>query len=520
MAQIHYRANLSSVAFPFLVEKAGRSVINRGPDHNYVNPITSEKDLDKDIGIPQVIYCHNVLPTEEGYTSIDYNQVVSAASASLAANESFVETVSLQSDSGQIVYIARTSAGQLFYYRAPNLTWTLLSEIPGITGKGLSVARVAGISYLYIANTGCYTFNFTTNVLESVTLAGLDMAAVLGILNSQGYMIAYTASAVAWSSLVDPLDFEPSLATGAGGGALEQLRGAVVTCLYTVTGFIVYSSVNAVVALYSGNDRYPFNFREISFSGGLIEVAGVTRESNAGFHYAYTTSGLQQIAPQETKSIFPALTDFLSAKTYDSFNSSTLELTKTRLASALLKSLAIVADRYLIISYGYPNLDFSIVYDIVLERFGKLKMQHVQAFEWWGHEIADTDRVKTSLAYLHADGTIVTANFSQSLGSYGMNPADKATFILGKLQYARSRLLTLHEVQVENVHPNTVFSLYDIPALDGKTWQTPVAGIENTVRNPAKNFFFRQTAENHSICCIGKFDLNTVVAVFTAAGRR
>ncbi len=519
MSQIPYRANLSASTWPFLISNAGRTVIVRGQDQNYVNPIASQEDSDKDIGVPQIIYCHNVLPTADGFQAVDYNTVVASA-AFLLAGDTFQDTVPVYSATGDVAYLAITTGGKLLYYRAPNSTWTLMSEIVGLAGKAMTVARVAGVTYIYFANIGCYTFNFTTNVLEPVTLNGLDPLLVLGILNSQGYMIAYTQDAIAWSSLVDPTDFEPSLATGAGGGNLEQIRGTVVACVYTVTGFIIYSTVNAVVALYSGNDRYPFNFREIAFSGGLIDVATVTDESNAGFHYAYTTSGLQQIAPQETKSIFHELTDFLSSKTYDDVNADTLAISTTTLASAIYKSLAIVADRYLVISYGYPGPSHAIVYDMVMKRFGKLKLAHIKVFEWWGHELADTDRVKTSFALLQETGEVLTVNFSRAVGSATIPTAAAATLFLGKFQLVRSRFTNLHSVEVENVHSGQPFSLRDLPTLDGKNFTTPIFGTENTISNPAKKFYFRVSAQNHTLAATGKFELTSIQLFLSSGGKR
>ena len=72
MAQISYRANLSSAIFPMTLARAGRSVIIPGPDQNFdrrVDPAGEQKDA----GIPQVIYMENVLPTANGYQSVAFD---------------------------------------------------------------------------------------------------------------------------------------------------------------------------------------------------------------------------------------------------------------------------------------------------------------------------------------------------------------------------------------------------------------------------------------------------------------
>mgnify|MGYP000223358631 CR=1 FL=1 len=79
MAQIVIRANLSSVQIPLLTEEFGRSVIVRQQDLNYVPATASKADNDKDIGIPQVFYAHNVMPTYYGYRSLAYSLQIPAA---------------------------------------------------------------------------------------------------------------------------------------------------------------------------------------------------------------------------------------------------------------------------------------------------------------------------------------------------------------------------------------------------------------------------------------------------------
>lgn len=69
MSQIPYRGNLSAAVFPMTIAKSGRSVINPGADQNFdkrVDPGASPGS----VGIPQVMYCENVLPTPEGFQSV------------------------------------------------------------------------------------------------------------------------------------------------------------------------------------------------------------------------------------------------------------------------------------------------------------------------------------------------------------------------------------------------------------------------------------------------------------------
>lgn len=69
MSQIPYRGNLSASIFPMTIAKSGRSVINPGADQNFdkrVDPGAAPGS----VGIPQIMYCENTLPTPEGYQSV------------------------------------------------------------------------------------------------------------------------------------------------------------------------------------------------------------------------------------------------------------------------------------------------------------------------------------------------------------------------------------------------------------------------------------------------------------------
>ena len=78
MGQITYRANLSAKAFPFISDNWGRTVITAGPDNTFNRQVSSAEDLDRDAGIPQIYYCHNVMPFAQGFQSVSYLDVIPA----------------------------------------------------------------------------------------------------------------------------------------------------------------------------------------------------------------------------------------------------------------------------------------------------------------------------------------------------------------------------------------------------------------------------------------------------------
>lgn len=73
MAQISYRANLSTAVFPMTLSRAGRSVIIPGPDQNFDRRVDPQGQQQRDASIPQVIYMENVLPTSNGYQSVAFD---------------------------------------------------------------------------------------------------------------------------------------------------------------------------------------------------------------------------------------------------------------------------------------------------------------------------------------------------------------------------------------------------------------------------------------------------------------
>jgi hypothetical protein len=70
-------------------------------------------------------------------------------------------------------------------------------------------------------------------------------------------LLAWNETTLYWSSTTDPTDFTPSLATGAGSGGVQNIKGAITIAAPISTGLIVYSNQNAVAAVYSGNARFP-----------------------------------------------------------------------------------------------------------------------------------------------------------------------------------------------------------------------------------------------------------------------
>lgn len=527
MAQITYRGNLSAKAFPFLTDFQGRTVIVAGTDNTFNRAITANEDLDKDVGIPAIYYCHNVLPAPYGFNSVGYEKVLSAV---IPDNINFTSVNLIRSNvlsatvNGPRVYFAPHIDGKSFIFGLGAAVWTQVNTLVSITPTTVvTYATVQGITYIYFSNVGCYKYNSATNTLIPVVLTGLAAANIIGITSYQGYMLAYDTNSVYWSSVLDiaftlnSVDFTPSLVTGAGNIRPEGARGPITIVLPATFGLSVYTTSNIVSAVYSGNSRYPFNFKEVVSSGGCSSHSLVTYDANTGAQYAYTTSGLQLVTATSTSTVFPEVTDFLAGQDFEDFDEVTQLFVRSTLASPMKKAITTIADRYLIFSYGVSSLTHAIVYDMSQKRFGKIKYPHVDVFEYEYPDPNTTDAPRRSIAFLSPNGEVNVLNPSVTFAK------SNGVILLGKFQLMRSRTLTLEGLEIQTVHPNQSAIAYDLVSDTGGTIESvrKVAGFEVSKSGQSQRVYkFHTTGINHSILLIGGFFLASFLLTFHIHGRR
>ena len=524
MSQVVIRGNLSSANFPLLAELSGRSIVVRQYDQNYTPPVSSKEDADKDIGIPELLYCENVLPTEHGYQSVGYSSPVNSAGVTFA---DCVES------NGYTFACTSGAVNRKVFVLGLVGDWVEISAtvlLPTYMGK-LHVAVLNGVIYLLVigSTVGIYSYDPNTQALSVVTLTGITLGTtVLGMLACQGYLLIYTNKEVYWSSLVTPTDFTPSLATGAGGGAVQALKGDIITCVPHTTGFLIYSTENIIAVPYSGNNRYPFIFREIPSSAGLLTTyttPAVASDPTTGNHYAVTKAGLQLVSMQQSQGVFPDVSDFLANGKINSFNQTTNTISISSTVSISTVRLTTVADRYLFISYGTttgsPYLDYEniLIYDSVLKRWGKLVHNHKFVITSGFRALVDTraqfgKNTFNLLTYSGQGYAAVTSTEDIS----GLTASGVA--VIGKYQHVRSRLIQLQTVEVENVKSTSTFSCSDLYTLDGKTFNVKDGTLLYSTQNLRKYGFGSVVGVNHSLLFKGAFNLVTIQLAFNIHGRR
>jgi len=510
MPLLTHRINLDSPIFPLLSELLGRTIIVRGSDQTHPSTFATQIASDP----PQLYYAHNVLPTPYGYQSIGYDPFIPGT-----IYTDFFHIVTLrESLTGLTALLGITKSGKVLISTLAVPTWSeiTLSDGAVVRDKNISIAFVHGITYIYFYKLGCYVYNFTLGQLVLVNLSGLVPSAVRGIVGSNGYLLAFgDGNSLAWSSIIDPTDFVPSLITGAGAGNIEGAQGETIAGITVQGGIIFLNATNASSALYQSNGRFPFMFNTIVGCGGLSDpkfAAYLALDSIAA--YAYTTSGLQAINPRNAEFIVPEVTEFLSGRRLEDFDENTLSLSVTTPTNVIKKKLAWIADRYLVISYGDELLTHAIVLDTLLSRVGKLKIDHVAIFEFTLYDQTIYETPKKSIGVLKLDGSVVVVDTDIS------SDLSSGIAILGKYQYVRERLLQLQSVDLENINGNNSFQLYNSITLDGKTLQVPVAGYDTGNTGLSKTYKFHATGINHSLIAKGRFNLVSGILSFNIAGKR
>lgn len=537
MAQIPFRANLQTTSFPLLSELSGQTIIVPAQDQTFipgVSPPATAADgattVPADRGNPQIYYGHNVMPSTQGFQSIGYDIAYTGIDwqGTPVSPVEFKDTKLIQG--GQVVvdvpkatnfktYLSVPKAGtnSVFTLDPVAKRWKLAMGAPAVLDSTIvTVATVNGISYIFFSLIGCYLYDNTTNTLVKRTLAGLAENTIIALIASNGYLVALSETAMAWSSVVNVEDFTPSDVSGAGGGQVQEARGKIVTAAVTSLGFIIYTEANAVSVIYSGNADFPWNLKNIPSSGGVASPELVSSEQAGGFQQIYSTNGLQQVGHTGARTVFPQITDFIAGKLFEDYDIATNKFTSVEFDWVMRKGLSVIADRYILVSYGlYPTgqMTHAVVLDIAQNRMGKLKLTHNSSFELRSLLAQVTETPRGSLAFLQANGDIKVVDFNFN------SPAEDSVLFLGKYQYVRQRMLELHQVNLENVKAGADFKAQAWPALDGKNYQDPQPGyllVSNT--NYRRYTWEACVGSNISLLFTGRFNLISLILWFSTHG--
>lgn len=524
MAQQIYKVDIRSAKLPTLAYLQTRTIIGA---------VSGEAPAVEDR--PGLVYGHNILPTNYGVVSVAYNPIVAPYFEDVSP-AGFSAILEVYATDGTRIYWALGYRGLSFVLNAVSgvwapVDWSVAWLDFNFNPDSVTLAKVNGISYMYNNNPALtdpedrviYTLvpdGMGAYVLTPIVTTGLDMTNIIGISSANGYLIAYTAQAIAWSSTIDPTDFVPSKVTGAGGGKLAEISGPIRFIHPHPAGIIVYADDNMVMGTITGNPNYPFRFKEIPDSKGALDANSVAYEANALQHFAYTNAGVTSVTPTGAEVILPELTDFLGGEVLEDYVGAG-EFDRIELSTSLFKRFTYISGRYLVISYGttystvddrIPKYTYALVVDTVLRRMGKLKIDHIDVIEL---TLDQQEIGKQAMAFMSYSGKVVVADVT------GRIPAEDSVVLLGKFQLVRTHGLSIQGVEIENITTTeTEFTCLLLSSLDGKNTDFISAPALAQSSSNYRRYSCRATGKNHMLELTGTFHITTAQINFVNAGRR
>ena len=522
---VSFRLNVTAANFPLISNAHGRSILAREAyDSNYVVVNAyGGASADRDVGVPTFMYLQNVMPTITGFKSVGYR------------------TVSNKAGVGR-VKVLRTCEEERYMFLPTAATNYIFQQDRWESIWGFSSSKNATYAHIHKDSYVCHEYSgiqrFTGDSLVDAQIKGLDTSKILGITHANNYLVAYTEDTIHWSNVLDSTDFVPALSTRAGSIIPLHVRGAIVFCYPTSNGFVIFTTVNMVRASHTGDKDLPFKFEEIANSGGIKSQDHVTQDNNHDNFYCWTNKGLQQVdkLAGKAENIFPEITDFLTCKYFEEYigdhgvrnstNESEVwasqseswdregfsELKVLKYDGNLNIKLAIIANRFLCISYSLPDSTFftyCLVYDSQLKRWGKLKIEHSDCFEIDSatHKNYLYDN-KDVIGFLSPNGAIRVLDYDEE---------EDSVVFFGKLQHLRARVCTLHSIEIENAYGA---ELKVFTSLDGKNINPAIYPMRQMKSKDFGKWIMRTTGVNHTLCIYGKFDVVSLQGTITLGGSR
>ena len=507
MPQQISRLALTNYNFPLLSTGVGKSIVLG----SRLDVTDSSAGRPSWLNSPQLIYAENMLPTTEGFRSGKFSALIAAAFPTTAL---FDEIYNVAARDGALGWFSPCGGANRLW---KGTTW-LESGVFGAAAN-TSHANITGQSYVCWAYTaaGVRRINITAGTTSSATdagdtLVGISAANIKGICASGNYLIAHAEQTISWSSPNNPMDFTPSLVTGAGTATPTDLKGRILAIRQTASGFFIYTTQNIIAATYSGNTTHPWVFRHVQGSAGLQSGTDKVTELISDASIAWTTDGLQQVTAQGITPILAEITDFLRGRIIESYNAVTGVITQTALAADIQVSLRQISERYLVISYGTTATPYSsaLVFDAALKRWGKLTVSHVQVAALPSSQ-ATADRV---LCFIAADGT--TTQFSLE----ATNTTADGVAIFGRITTTRTSALTLQRVAIESVKAADVFTCKVSTSYRGGSRHDAIATLTAINLGASTEFNARVTGVSHFVHLAGMLNLTSLEVSASQAGVR
>ena len=395
------RVNLDTKEFPYNFRELGATVV-----------ISTTLDATNPPSCG-AYYLDNILPISRGFASAAFTahipSIISIPSTVLSCRR-------ITASDGSLAYLAIT-IDSIYVFDTLGPNWRYL--IPIVPSSLPTFALVKGEYYIFLpGDFKIMHYDFQLGVLTEVFTTGLDLTEIAGIAGAGDRMILWTAGRILWSSIFDPLDFVPSLTTGAGSTSVLAIDSVITLCLSLGSDFIIYTAANAVAARRTNDFNNPYTFDGIKGSAGVTDSRHVAENSNNAVHIVWTASGFQQVTVQEATYIFTELSDGIARAIITSVLPSTQQPSLTR-SSALNVAVTFSSNRLLCISTGLASLDYytdAYILDTALGRWGKLTANHSTFLNYWPVALANV------ITYAEIPALVPTYDdFSLPYYAYGVN---------------------------------------------------------------------------------------------------
>lgn len=380
-----FHVNLTNREFPHSFVELGSTVVisnmleaNR-PQVGGFNGTGAEQSA----GICQAYFMQNVLPTTRGYSSVSFQQKLPPIAG---INE--IPELQILRGSGQNVAMHAALGGAQYVFDPRVGSWQVF-PLGTVTVVQPFYALVKERTFIFYPELGLvYEYDFDAQDMVLVAISGLDLLEMQGICAAGPYLIFWDASRVYWSAVLDPTDFVPSLATGAGSTAVLDISSKIVMCAGLSGGLIIYTATNAVAGRLTNNVQFPFLFREIRGSAGIADRHHLAANTTTQTHITWTASGFQQLSFEGAEYAFPELSDGIIRGILSELDPLYLRPILTR-HSNLDVRVNFASNRWLCISLrtavdaadGVPYR-LAYVLDLVLGRWGRLDVPHRQVMEY------------------------------------------------------------------------------------------------------------------------------------------
>lgn len=376
------RVNLAASNFPLLSSENGRSAIFTSQGETATSGTTGISAKYQQ-STPQPIYLSNILPTTKGITSVKIlpDEFPMPLDKDLPINTNLY--IIKDAEDRRVYYLAHPRYNYVF--DPTEETWVEHYIEASDGTETVTIAYLKGHTYIFIENVGCFEYSILSKTFTEVDLIGLESPALKGITVGGGLLVAYDADTIYWSSASNPLDFMPSQITGAGSTKILAIKATITLCASISDGFIIYTANNAVQAISTTDLIIPFIYKEIENFTGITDIAATSYGSSSENQYCWSPAGLVRIDGNAATIIHPEVTEFLSSKMMEVFNTTSNIFDVNLFDRPVNLKIRIVGNRFFTVSYGDPDGLYytqALIYNIPLQRWGKLEANHIDIFDY------------------------------------------------------------------------------------------------------------------------------------------